>query len=54
MTLNFAKFCYAFEKRLFFSATRKKIVLSCLKVNLEIYSTKIIRLTQPDIFVKAF
>ena len=39
ITLPFAKFCYAFEEKLFFSATiilGKKVILSCLKMNLKI------------------
>ena len=38
ITLSFAKLCYAFEEKLFFSATlilRKKAILKCLKVNLK-------------------
>ena len=37
ITLPFAKFCYAFEENLFFSATIilwKKVIISCLKMNL--------------------
>ena len=40
ITLPFAKFCYAFEEKLFFSATiifMKKVTLSSLKRNLKIY-----------------
>ena len=39
ITLPFAKLCYAFEEKLFFSATIilwKKVILSCLKMNLKI------------------
>ena len=39
ITLTFAKLCYAFEEKLFFSATIilwKKVILSCLKMNLKI------------------
>ena len=39
ITLPFAKLCYAFEEKLFFSATiilGKKVILSCLKMNLKI------------------
>ena len=40
ITLTFAKLCYAFEEKLFFSATIilwKKVILSCLKMNLKIF-----------------
>ena len=39
ITLPFAKLCYAFEKKNFFSVTIslwKKIILNCLKMNLKI------------------
>ena len=39
ITLLFAKLCYAFEEKLFFSTTiflLKKVILSCLKMNLKI------------------
>ena len=39
ITLPFTKLCYAFEEKLFFSATIflwKKVILSCLKMNLKI------------------
>ena len=39
ITLTFAKLCYAFEEKLFFSATiilGKKVILSCLKMNVKI------------------
>ena len=39
ITLPFAKFCFAFEEKLFFSVTiilLKKVILSCLKMNLKI------------------
>ena len=39
ITLPFAKLCYAFEEKLFFSATIifcKKVILSCLKMILKI------------------
>ena len=39
ITLPFSKLCYAFEEKLFFSATIilwKKIILACLKMNLKI------------------
>ena len=39
ITLPFAKFCYAFEEKLFFSAaiiSGKRVILSCLKMNLKI------------------
>ena len=39
ITLPFAKLCYAFEEKIFFSATIilwKKVILSCLKMNLKI------------------
>ena len=39
INLPFAKLCYAFEEKLFFSVTiilRKKVILSCLKINLKI------------------
>ena len=39
ITLSFAKLCYAFEEKLFFSSTIilwKKVILSCLKMNLKI------------------
>ena len=39
ITLHFAKLCYAFEEKLFSSATIilwKKVILSCLKMNLKI------------------
>ena len=39
ITLPFAKLSYAFEEKLFFSATIilwKKVILSCLKMNLKI------------------
>ena len=37
--LPFAKLCYTFEERLFFSVTiilSKNVILSCLKMNLKI------------------
>ena len=37
--LNFAKFCYGFEEKLFFSTTiilGKKVILICPKMNLKI------------------
>ena len=37
--LSFAKLCYAFEEKLFFSVTKilgKKVILNCLKMNLKI------------------
>ena len=39
VTLPFAKLCYVFEEKLFFSATiilGKKVILSCQKMNLKI------------------
>ena len=39
ITLPFAKLCYAYEEKLFFSAIIilwKKVILSCLKMNLKI------------------
>ena len=39
ITLPFAKLCYAFEDKIFFSATKilwKKVTLSCLKMNLKV------------------
>ena len=39
ITLPFAKLSYAFEQKLFFSATiilRKKVILNCVKPNLKI------------------
>ena len=41
ITLLFVKLCYAFEEKLFFSATitlRKKVILSCLEMNLKIFN----------------
>ena len=38
ITLPFAKLCYAFGEKLFFSATIilcKKVIVSCLKMNLK-------------------
>ena len=40
ITLPFAKMCYAFEEKLFFSVTIilwKKVILSCLKMNLKMF-----------------
>ena len=39
-TLPFAKLCYTFEERFFFSATIilwKNVILSCLKINMKIF-----------------